>query len=75
MSGHFSKGDKVSWTWGAHTAHGEVAERFERRVQRTIKGEKVVRNASRGEPAYLVTQDDGGRALKSGSELHARGGR
>ena len=69
MAEHFSKGDKVSWTWGAHKAHGEVAERFERRVQRTIKGEKIVRNASPDEPAYLVTQKDGGRALKSGSEL------
>ncbi|WP_165189218.1 DUF2945 domain-containing protein [Caulobacter soli] len=74
MAGHFSKGDKVSWTWGAHTAHGHVAERFERRVQRTIKGERIVRNGSKGEPAYLVAQDDGGRALKSQSELHAQGG-
>jgi len=69
VAGHFSKGDKVSWTWGAHTARGEVAERFERRVQRTIKGETIIRNASAEEPAYLVTQEDGGRALKSGSEL------
>ncbi|CAN5136700.1 hypothetical protein BH10PSE3_BH10PSE3_08180 [soil metagenome] len=75
MSGHFSKGDRVSWTWGAHTAHGEVAEHFERRVQRTIKGEKIVRNGSKAAPAYLVTQEDGGRALKSGSELRARGAR
>jgi hypothetical protein len=74
VAGHFSKGDKVSWRWGAHTANGEVAQRFERRVQRTIKGERVVRDASPDEPAYLVTQEDGGRALKSGSELHARGG-
>jgi hypothetical protein len=69
VAGHFSKGDKVRWTWGAHTARGEVAERFERRVQRTIKGEKIVRNASPDEPAYLVSQEGGGRALKSGSEL------
>lgn len=75
MSGYFSKGDKVSWTWGAHTAHGQVAERFERRVRRAIKGETIVRNASHDEPAYLVTQEDGGRALKSGSELHPRGAR
>lgn len=75
MSGHFSKGDKVSWSWGAHIARGEIAERFERRVQRTIKGETIVRNGSKAEPAYLVTQEDGGRALKSGSELHPRGAR
>jgi hypothetical protein len=72
--GHFSKGDAVTWTWGAHVARGQVAERFERRVQRTIQGERVVRNGSQAEPAYLVTQDDGGRALKSQSELHAAKG-
>jgi hypothetical protein len=74
MSRHFSKGSKVSWTWGAHQASGKVAERFTRRVTRTIKGEKVVRNATEDEPAYLVHQDDGGRVLKSESELHASGG-
>ena len=70
MASHFSKGDKVTWTWGAHKAHGQVAERFERRVRRTIQGEKIVRNGSRAAPAYLVTQEDGGQALKSQSELH-----
>jgi hypothetical protein len=74
VAGNFSKGDKVSWTWGAHAAHGRVAERFERRVQRTIKGERIVRNGSKSEPAYLVAQDDGGRALKSQSELRAANG-
>ena len=68
MAGHFSKGDKVSWTWGAHTAHGEVAERFERRVQRTIKGETIVRNGSRDNPACLIETEES-RVLKLGSEL------
>lgn len=72
MARHFSKGAKVSWRWGASEAHGEVLERFERRVTRTIKGEKIVRNGTREEPAYLVGQEDGGRALKSQSELSAR---
>ena len=74
MASHFSKGDRVTWTWGAHKAHGQIAKRFERRVQRTIKGEKIVRNGSPDAPAYLVTQDDGDRALKSQSELHATKG-
>jgi hypothetical protein len=74
MVGHFSKGDAVTWRWGAHTARGHVAERFERRVQRTIHGERVVRNGSQAEPAYLVTQEDGGRALKSQSELQSSKG-
>ena len=74
MSRHYSKGAKVSWTWGAHQAHGQIAERFTRKVTRTIKGEKVVREASEDEPAYLILQADGGRVLKSESELHASGG-
>lgn len=64
-------GSKVTWTWGAHEARGKIVERFERRVTRTIEGTKVVRNGSRGEPAFLVEQEDGGRALKSASELSA----
>ena len=65
----FSKGDHVTWKWGAHHAEGIVAQRFTSRVKRTIKGQAVIRNASEAEPAYLVRQSDGGRALKSGSEL------
>ncbi len=63
------KGDRVTWTWGANKAHGWVAQRFARPVTRTIKGEKVKRNASADEPAYLIEQEDGGKVLKSGSEL------
>jgi len=69
MSKHFAKGAAVRWNWGGHQAHGKVAERFERRVQRTIKGEKIVRNGTKDNPAYLVEQEDGGRVLKLESEL------
>jgi hypothetical protein len=69
MSNSFHNGAAVQWNWGAHKAHGRIAERFERRVQRTIRGEKIVRNGSSKNPAYLVEQEDGGRALKLGSEL------
>jgi hypothetical protein len=65
----FRKGSKVSWAWGTHRATGRIAEIFRRRVTRTIKGTRVTRNATSAEPAYLVTQQDGGRALKSRSEL------
>jgi len=71
MSGHFRKGSKVKWKWGGHEARGVIAERFTRRVTRTIEGAKVVRDATEDEPAYLVKQEDGGRALKSASELSA----
>lgn len=67
----FRKGQAVRWNWSGGSASGKVAERFERRVQRTIKGSKIVRNGSADDPAYLVEQDDGDRALKLGSELDA----
>lgn len=71
MSRPFSEGTEVSWTWGAHRARGRVRQVFTRRVQRTIGGTRVVRRASAEEPAYLIEQKDGGRALKSHSELAA----
>lgn len=67
----FRKGSLVTWTWGAHEAHGKIIERFTTRVTRTIKGTEVTREASRKEPAYLIEQDDGDRVLKSRSELRA----
>ena len=69
MAAHFDKGTHVSWAWGAHRAEGIVAQKFTARVKRIIKGKTIVRNASEAEPAYLVRQTDGGRALKSQSEL------
>lgn len=72
MAGNaFRKGAKVTWKWGAGTAHGTVAERFERRVSRTIEGKRITRAGTADNPAYLVTQEDGGRVLKRGSELDA----
>jgi Protein of unknown function (DUF2945). len=65
----FRKGTRVSWTWGANTATGRIAERFTKPVERTIKGTTVKRNASQREPAYLIEQEDGDRVLKSKSEL------
>lgn len=67
----FRKGSKVSWTWGANTAHGKIVERFVTRVTRTIKGTEVTRDASRKEPAYLIEQENGDQVLKSRSELRA----
>lgn len=64
-------GDTVTWTWGSGTASGTVKERFTDKVTRTIEGSEITRNATDDEPAYLVEQDDGGRVLKSGSELRA----
>ena len=69
MSNSFRKAQKVAWHWGAGTAHGHVVDRFERRVQRTIEGAKIIRNGSADNPAYLVETEEGKRALKLGSEL------
>lgn len=66
------KGSKVTWSWGAHTAHGKIVERFTTKVTRTIKGSEVTRDANRKEPAYLIEQEDGDKVLKSRSELTAR---
>lgn len=68
----FHKGQKVQWNWGSGTADGKVVERFERRVQRTLKGTKIIRNGSKKNPAFLIEQDDGDKVLKLGSELDAR---
>jgi hypothetical protein len=42
-------------------------------VTRRIKGVEVTRKASPEEPAYMIEQDDGGRVLKSASELKSAG--
>jgi hypothetical protein len=65
----FRKGASVRWKWSGSHPGGKVLERFERRVQRTFKGSKIVRNGSADDPAYLVEQEDGDRVLKLASEL------
>lgn len=71
MANSYRKGATVEWHWASGTATGKVIDRFDRRVQRTIKGSKIVRKGSPDNPAYLVEQEDGARALKLGSELSA----
>lgn len=72
MGDRHAKGARVTWHWGAGQGEGVVRERFDRRVQRTIKGQRIVRNGTADNPAYLVETDDGDRVLKRGSELSAR---
>ncbi len=69
MSDSYRTGQAVTWSWGNGTAKGKVAERFDRRVQRTIKGSRIVKNGTKENPAYLIEQDDGTKVLKRGSEL------
>ncbi|MET0366462.1 MAG: DUF2945 domain-containing protein [Sphingobium sp.] len=69
MANQYRKGAKVQWNWGTGTGTGVVRERFERRVQRTIKGQRIVRNGTADNPAYLVETNEGATVLKRGSEL------
>ncbi len=71
MADKFRNGQKVHWSWGSGNAEGKIAESFDRRVQRTIKGTKVVKVGTAENPAYLIEQEDGGKVLKRGSELSA----
>lgn len=63
------KGDDVTWKWGKGTAEGKVVAKHTDPIKKTIKGKTVKRNASKDEPAYEVKQEDGGKVLKSESEL------
>jgi hypothetical protein len=62
-------GNEVEWRWGRSKARGRVAEKFTGDVERTIKGRRIKRHADPQAPAFLIKQENGNRALKSGSEL------
>ncbi|NRF09422.1 DUF2945 domain-containing protein [Agrobacterium pusense] len=68
MSG-YRKGTKVRWNSGTGTGEGKILEVFTEDVERTIFGSTIKRKASKDEPAYLIEQEDGGKVLKSRSEL------
>ncbi len=63
------KGEKVHWSNGASEAEGKITAEFTEPVEKTIKGAKVKRNASKEDPAYTVKQDNGTTVLHSGKEL------
>ena len=65
----YRKGASVSWKWGNGTAKGKVEESFTEDVERTIKGSKIKRKATKDDPASLIKQEDGDKVLKSHSEL------
>jgi hypothetical protein len=60
---------KVSWKWANGTVEGEILEVFKERVEKTIKGAKIIRKGTPENPAYLVRSDKGNLALKLHSEL------
>jgi hypothetical protein len=63
------KGDEVTWKWGKSEAEGRIVKKHDEPVSKTIKGAKVKRNASKGEPAYEIEQQNGSKVLKSESEI------
>ena len=71
-SNSFQTDQYVKWDWGNGEAKGQVKERFEREVTRTLKGSEVTRNGDKDDPAYLIKQEDGDEVLKLGSELEAQ---
>jgi hypothetical protein len=71
MTGHqFDIDAHVHWAWGRGEGHGRITQRFETRVERIIKGARIVRNGSPTNPAYLIEMIDGREVLKLGSELN-----
>lgn len=69
----FRKGQHVEWKWGNGSAKGKVEDHFTEKVSRKIDGSEITRNASDDNPAYLIAQEDGGKVLKSESELSKAG--
>jgi hypothetical protein len=65
----FAPGDMGRWKWGANWAEGAVREVHTGRVERVIKGARVVRNGEADNPAYLIVQDNDAQVLKKHSEL------
>lgn len=68
----FQSDQYVRWDWGNGTAKGQIKERFEREVTRTLQGSEITRNGTEDDPAYLIRQEDGDEVLKLGSEIEAQ---
>ncbi|MDE0933730.1 MAG: DUF2945 domain-containing protein [Novosphingopyxis baekryungensis] len=68
----FQTNQYVEWDWGNGTATGQIEERFEREVKRTIDGSEITRKGDGDNPAYLIKQEDGDKVLKLGSEIRAK---
>lgn len=73
-SNSFQTGQYVQWNWGNGTGIGQIEERFEREVTRTLQGSEITKNGDSDNPAYLIKQEDGDQVLKRGSELEAENG-
>ena len=70
-SNSYQSNQYVKWNWGNGEGKGQIEERFEREVTRTLQGTEVTKNGDEDNPAYLIKQEDGDKVLKRGSELSA----
>ena len=68
----FQTNQYVQWNWGNGTGKGQISERFEEKVTRTLQGTEVTKDGDSDNPAYLIEQEDGDKVLKRGSELEAQ---
>ncbi len=71
-SNSFQSNQYVKWNWGNGEGKGQIEERFEREVTRTLQGTEVTKDGDEDNPAYLIKQEDGDKVLKRGSELSAQ---
>lgn len=62
-------GTEVTWSWGNGSASGKVTEIHHDKVSRTTKGEKITRDGTQDDPAYVIEQEDGTVVLKLQSEV------
>lgn len=67
------EGTTVEWDWGNGTAKGEVRERHETKITRTIDDNEITRNGSSDDPALVIRQGDGQTVLKLQSEVRRAG--
>ncbi len=70
-SNSYQSNQSVKWNWGNGEGKGQIEERFEREVTRTLQGSEVTKKGDEDNPAYLIKQEDGDEVLKRGSELSA----
>lgn len=63
------RGTRVKWDWGRGTATGQIAETYDHKVTRTLKGSEITRKGSSDDPALLIEQCDGAQVLKLSSEV------
>ena len=69
-SNSFQTDQYVEWDWGK--GKGQIKERFEREVTRTLQGSEITKDGDEDNPAYLIKQEDGDEVLKRGSEIEAQ---